>query len=234
MLLWCDRHCCSCEKPLGVRVEIAHHTPGNPDIDNGIPLCFDCHAAVEHYNERHPKGLKFRWDELKARRDQIYERYTMPLVPKVLCELTQSPFPVHVDRLKQWTGTERRELPSVGVHIANQGEVFPARAQLTVTLAQGQRVYGSPRSGHYDGRYRWNLNPGSRINGHFSLPFKYRPSVPLRARVDISLIDIFERSHTMLPVGFILAPGAPDWYAEPSEEALQIPKPRSARKERAA
>jgi hypothetical protein len=26
---------------------------------NGIPLCLDCHANVEHYNAKHPRGNKF-------------------------------------------------------------------------------------------------------------------------------------------------------------------------------
>ena len=30
------------------------------DIDNAIPLCFDCHGAVQHYNDEHPRGTKYK------------------------------------------------------------------------------------------------------------------------------------------------------------------------------
>jgi hypothetical protein len=47
---------------------------------------------------------------------------------------------------------------------------------------------------------------------------------PLRARVDVGLIDIYEREHKLLPVGYIHQLGASnDWYLEPSEEELGIP-----------
>jgi hypothetical protein len=48
----------------------------------------------------------------------------------------------------------------------------------------------------------------------------------LRARIDVTLIDIYERPHTLLPVGYVhrMGPGD-DWYFEPSEEALAIPLP---------
>lgn len=46
---------------------------GMPDFENCIPLCFDCHADVGHYNPRHPKGKKYSTGELKAHRDQWYK-----------------------------------------------------------------------------------------------------------------------------------------------------------------
>ena len=45
---------------------------GTDTDDNCIPLCFDCHADVQHYNDKHPKGTKFFPEELKARRDEWY------------------------------------------------------------------------------------------------------------------------------------------------------------------
>src|SRR5881628_40520 len=44
-LLWCDRHCCLCGKATGTGIEVAHLDPKRSDLDNAIPLCFDCHAA---------------------------------------------------------------------------------------------------------------------------------------------------------------------------------------------
>src|SRR5262249_39634655 len=42
-----------------------------PDTaENAIPLCFDCHAEVHAYNDRHPKGRKFSPEELRGHKDQ--------------------------------------------------------------------------------------------------------------------------------------------------------------------
>jgi hypothetical protein len=43
---------------------------GSDDQSNLIPLCFDCHAEVNHYNTEHPKGRKFSAPELKLHRKQ--------------------------------------------------------------------------------------------------------------------------------------------------------------------
>ena len=53
VLLWCARHCCLCGKHCGVAIEVAHIEKGSNDIDNAIPLCFQCHAEVGHYNRSH-------------------------------------------------------------------------------------------------------------------------------------------------------------------------------------
>jgi hypothetical protein len=81
-------------------------------------------------------------------------------------------------------------------------------------------------SAHYDGRHAWNLNPGCGFGGHFALPpeIKIDRSERIRARIDVTLVDIYDRPHPWLPVGNIhgLRPGD-DWYAEPSLEELDIP-----------
>jgi hypothetical protein len=43
---------------------------GADDIGNAIALCFECHAEVHAYNDRHPRGRKFSSDELKAHKAQ--------------------------------------------------------------------------------------------------------------------------------------------------------------------
>lgn len=67
------RHCCACRRYKGVGVEVHHIVPvsegGADSSDNAITLCFDCHAAAGHYNPRHPRGTKFRPEELKKHRD---------------------------------------------------------------------------------------------------------------------------------------------------------------------
>lgn len=77
MLTRCHRRCCLCHKQCGTNIEVAHiideAAGGSNDKDNGIPLCFDCHQEIGSYNDKHPKGNKFRPNELRARRDQVYQ-----------------------------------------------------------------------------------------------------------------------------------------------------------------
>ena len=208
VLLWCARHCCLCGRFAGLGIEVAHLDPVRSDIENAIPLCFDCHAAIGHYNARHPRGKKYSIPELRARRDQIYEEHTRHLVPPVRYQLFQGD----------------AKLPNVGFEITNVGDTWPVRASVRVTLVQADRTLGVPAgSGHYDGSFTWNLNPRQIVVGHFRVPddVLQHPEDPLRARVDITLIDIHQRKHAMLPGGYVRTLGSnDDWYFEPCEEQL--------------
>lgn len=77
-LVACGRCCCICHKQCGVRIECHHIIPEAKDgantIENCIPLCFDCHAEVEHYNSQHPKGNMFSPEELRGHRDKWFEQ----------------------------------------------------------------------------------------------------------------------------------------------------------------
>ena len=211
VLLWCARHCCLCGKFAGVHIEVAHLDPKSSDIDNAIPLCFDCHAAIGHYSDRHPRGRKYTIKELKARRDQVYEQHTRHLVPPVHYKLIQG----------------GRKFPEVGFEISNLGQTYPVRARVNVTLVQGSRSFDPITSGHYNGKYMWNLNPGFVIREHFKVPSEILKNLEewLRAKIDVTLIDIHGREHTLLPAGYIhtLKP-QDDWYFEPSVEELAIIK----------
>ena len=59
-------------------MECNHIVPeadGGPDtLENCIPLCFDCHAEVGSYNNKHPKGNKITPAELRAHRDRWFEK----------------------------------------------------------------------------------------------------------------------------------------------------------------
>ena len=208
VLLWCARHCCLCGKQTGIGIEIAHLDPERSDIDNAIPLCFDCHTDIGHYNIQHPRGRKYSIAELKATRDRIYELHTRHLLPPIKYELRQ----------------DGRELPDVGFQINNLGNTYPVRVLVQITLAQGSNVF-KPDSSHYSGKTYWNLNPGFGVNGHFRLDnFQINDREPLRARIDVTLVDIYKREHELLPVGFIHNLGTKnDWYLEPSEEIFNIP-----------
>jgi hypothetical protein len=82
LLVKAHRCCCICHKSTGVKMEVHHIVPeadgGDDSFDNGIPLCFDCHSDVEHYNPRHPKGRKFRPSELRKHRDQWFAVAALP------------------------------------------------------------------------------------------------------------------------------------------------------------
>ena len=44
---------------------------GGPDtIDNAIPVCFECHAEIHAYNDQHPRGRKYRPEELRLHKQQ--------------------------------------------------------------------------------------------------------------------------------------------------------------------
>jgi hypothetical protein len=208
VLLWCARHCCLCGKQKGVGIEIAHLDQKRSDIDNAIPLCFDCHAAIGHYSREHPRGRKYSIEELKATRDQIYEQHTRHLIPPVHYELKQG----------------NRKLPDVGFQITNLGNTYPVRALIRITLAQGSKIL-KLGSSQYSGKVYWNLNPGFGVNGHFDIAnFQLNNNEYLRARIDVTLVDIYKREHKLLPVGYIHRLKVDDdWYFEPSEEIFAIP-----------
>ena len=70
------RHCCICHRYKGVKVEVHHIEPessgGTNTYDNGIALCFDCHADAGHYNPSHPRGTKFSPAELKKAKENWF------------------------------------------------------------------------------------------------------------------------------------------------------------------
>ncbi len=77
LLRACHRRCSICHRFCGVKIETDHIIPaaeGGPDtIDNAIPVCFECHAEIHSYNDKHPRGRKFRPDELRMHKEQWLE-----------------------------------------------------------------------------------------------------------------------------------------------------------------
>jgi hypothetical protein len=63
-------------------MEIHHIIPksegGEDTEENGIPLCFDCHAEVAAYNPKHPKGRCFTLSELRKHKEQWFAICTKP------------------------------------------------------------------------------------------------------------------------------------------------------------
>ena len=124
-LLWSDRHCCLCKKACGVNIEVHHLVQesegGGDDIDNAIPLCFDCHSEVMRYNEQHPRGTKYKVEELRVRREQVYEEFTRHLVPPVDSQITQ-----------MIPGGKPRAFPDVGFLLRHLGDYLPVRVRVII------------------------------------------------------------------------------------------------------
>jgi hypothetical protein len=74
LLAACHRRCCICHRFCGVKIETDHIRPeaegGDDNISNAIPVCFDCHAEIHSYNDKHPRGRKFTPDELAEHKVQ--------------------------------------------------------------------------------------------------------------------------------------------------------------------
>jgi hypothetical protein len=191
-----------------VNIEVDHIVPeaagGTNDLDNAIPLCFDCHSEAHRYNDAHPRGTKYRAEELKGRRDQVYEEFTRHLVPPVHYEITQA-LPEGM----------RRQLPDVGFVIAHLGDSPPVLARVAVEriLSDGKRL---PIDGYYSAEKVWHLNPRFSIHGHFTLPGPITPEAgQIRLLVQVAIIDPYEREHPHLPVGFAYLSEPAVWYLEP-------------------
>src|SRR5688572_16165988 len=69
LLVDCQRCCCVCHRYCGTKIETDHIVPGaeqgGDEIENAIPVCFDCHAEIHTYNPQHPRGRKFTPSELR-------------------------------------------------------------------------------------------------------------------------------------------------------------------------
>jgi len=77
LLAECHRRCCICHRFCGTKMETDHVVPsaedGADDIENAIPVCFECHAEIHTYNDAHPRGRKFTPDELRKHKTQWLE-----------------------------------------------------------------------------------------------------------------------------------------------------------------
>ena len=209
ILLWCDRHCCLCDKRCGTNIEIHHieqEGENLSDIDNAIPLCLECHGKIKSYDPEHSVGTKYKIKEIKARRDQIYEKHTQHLVPPVLLKLTQR------------RGGKLHSLPFIGVILSHLGDSFPVQLRVEARIILGQEDLGLVKGtkGYYDGKTTWNVNPRTVFFGGFSIPMKcFESNKELMIETRITIIDQYEREHRYLPQSFRYIKDGSFWNLEP-------------------
>jgi hypothetical protein len=204
-LLWSDRHCCLCGSQCGLDIELHHIEPNlTPPflnaIDNAIPVCYTCHAKLEFSSLNSPRGNKYSPQEIKDRRNKIYEEKTRHLVPVLL-----------------YGPTNKLSFPKVQFFIQNNDGALQVRARCKVEILVNHKLFGTPIR-HYSGGHPWVCNPGLTAVGWFDLGDsnklekrpQYRGIDPdkaigrdLRLRVHLTIIDVFEREHERIPV---------EWY----------------------
>ena len=87
LLVQCHRRCCICHRFCGFKMETDHITPpnegGTDDIDNALPVCFECHAEIHCYNTDHPRGRKFTAEELVSKREDVKRTLDILLTERV-------------------------------------------------------------------------------------------------------------------------------------------------------
>ncbi len=187
---------------------IIHHIDGNPsnnDQDNLIPVCFDCHGELESYNPEHPVGTKYRFLEIKTRRDQLYEKYTIPYVRQI-----------KIDISKYTIDGVMREWGDTSCNVMTLSKDIPVKLRIRVLPFQdGQRIEVDLGE-LYNGKEPWNVNPSQGIAGHFKLPIT-ADSSPFIFRVEIfwSIIDVLEREHQMLPFSYVWDSPKGNWWYDP-------------------
>jgi hypothetical protein len=196
ILLWSERHCCLCEKPCNTNI-VVHHIEQKgakaklSNIDNAIPLCYDCHGRIKSYNPAHRVGTSYKIAEIKARRNQIYDKYTRHLVPLVTFNIEQGA----PDKPMLST------FPTIITYVAHRSPSLPVKARIEVKKVLGNQDLGiiQDEKGYYSGETDWHLNPASVIRGNFSVSKEYENQKDFRIEARLTVIDEYERPHTFLP-----------------------------------
>lgn len=217
LLLWSERHCGFCGRPCTTNIEIHHIDKNhrNNDEDNLIPLCFDCHGELARYNPKHPKGTNYREPEIKSRREQIYDMYTLKYLRQV--EISISKFCLHM------RDSDGHLIPrtqgDISCTVRTLSKDIPVKLRLKLALYHQEEILSDSGLGdHYKGVTLWNLNPGMSVHSHFPFPFpEMMDPFDYRIEIEWSIVDILEREHKMLPFSYRLdSAQAGDWWYHPA------------------
>ena len=198
-----------------MNIQAAHIEPRKRNaswgIDNAIPLCLNCHQKIFSYSDKHPLGSKYTTEELKARRDEVYEKYTRHLVPEFGFMITQNSPPWYT-----------RDYPSVGfiLFLSRMQDPQPVGFRIVVTAFLDGRNRGTTADRHYSGRKIWQQPQPSRDGaemfwGNFTSPVaEMRNGQHLEFRVRVTAIDKYEREHAKTKT-WAHDPKNNYWYPEP-------------------
>jgi hypothetical protein len=163
LIAHCHRRCCICHKFCGVKIELDHIVPraegGTDDIENAIPVCFDCHAEIHSYNDQHPRGRKFRPDELREHKEQWLE--TCEDQPDALLDSTSNsdvgPWQALVDELGFNLGVaQNSETDQLGCPFQDEqfrraireGAIAVLRNELKQVILESYRLIGRETNGY--------------------------------------------------------------------------------------
>ncbi len=211
ILLWCSRHCCFCGKPCTTNIEI-HHIDGNHDnneIDNLCPVCFDCHGELGRYNVKHPRGTNYKNIEIKKRREQIYEKYTIQYVR-----------PVHILISKYINpGAVKQKKRSPGDHsfiVSYLSNDISCKLNIVINYFHNDKKIEIDFGPLYSGKALWNLLPQFTVGGHFKIP-NFSDLKPFHFRTEVcwSIIDVLDREHHMPPFSYVWDNPKTDWWYDP-------------------
>ncbi len=159
LLSLCHRRCCICHRFCGIKIETDHIIPaesrGGDDIDNAIPVCFECHAEIHSYNDKHPRGRKFQPEELRLHKDQWLKICSDR--PDLLIALTRhadvGPLQALIDELdfnsavaevaKDWQSQGCRFQDQQFLRAIHEGSVSLLRDNIRELILEAYRATGS-------------------------------------------------------------------------------------------
>jgi hypothetical protein len=200
-LRWCDWQCCLCRTRCGPSIQVVPLDPEgrSDDPDDVIPLCPDCVAKTSE-SGRDRRSV----DELRARREQVFDECTRHLVPPIAFEITQ-----------EVRGGGTRAFPDSGFVLRHLGDSLPVKVLVSVTAPEHGEEFRL-ESPLYTRLRPWRLNPRVTIDRPLEIPVGFRsPQSPLTLEVAVSILDRLDREHPLLPAGFTYVPHGNYWYAEP-------------------
>jgi hypothetical protein len=167
------------------------------------------------YNDKHPRGSKYKSEELKKRREQIYDKYTRQYVVPVQYIISN-----HINPYDPNSGL--RGYPKTTFNVTNLSDYLPIILEITLKgKLNGKYKDLGLVKGLYTGSKPWNLNPGRQVNGWFEIKNPdlqhLKSSDHFEVRVCMKLIDVLGREHFLLEDGYVYnhRKSPPNWYFEP-------------------
>jgi hypothetical protein len=182
-----------------------------------IPVCFDCHGELARYNPEHTKGSKYHNLEIKKRRDQIYDLYTLPYLRQVEIKISKYLHHVQDSHVQDSTGQPKeRHLGDISCTVRTLSQDLPIRLRLRIEPYHDNQRLNVDLGDLYSGIALGNLNPSQIVSGHFKLPISAETK-PFLFRVEIfwSIVDVLAREHEMHPFSYVWGNPKGDWWFDP-------------------